>query len=69
MAARWEILSPEFIARCHAKGLLVFSDSMRNHEKIEDFQKAIQWGIDVIQTDHPLRVLRALETQKSTRSK
>lgn len=63
--ARWEILSPKFIARCHAKGILVFSDSMRNHEKIEDFQNAIRWGIDVIQTDHPLRALRALETLKN----
>jgi len=59
--ARWEILSQEFIARCHSKGILVFSDSMPNHEKIEDFEKAIGWGIDLIQTDHPLRVMRAIE--------
>jgi glycerophosphoryl diester phosphodiesterase len=59
--ARWEILSQELIARCHSKGILVFSDSLGNHEKTEDFEKAIGWGIDVIQTDHPLRVLRAIE--------
>lgn len=59
--ARWEILSQDFIDRCHSKGIRVFSDSMRNHEKIEDFETAIRQGIDVIQTDHPLRVMRALE--------
>jgi len=65
--ARWEILSKDFIERCHAKGILVFSDSLRNHEKIEDFEKAISWGIDLIQTDHPLRLMRAIERQKATR--
>jgi glycerophosphoryl diester phosphodiesterase len=59
--ARWEILTPDLISRCHAKGILVFSDSMGNHEKIEDYEKAIRWGIDLIQTDHPLRVIRAME--------
>lgn len=64
--ARWEILSKEFIDRCHAKSILVFSDSLGNHEKIEDFEQAIKWGIDVIQTDHPLRVMRAIERLAST---
>src|SRR5262249_47056149 len=58
---RWEILSKELIDRCHSKGILVFSDSMGGHEKIEDYEKAIGWGIDLIQTDHPLRLLRAIE--------
>jgi glycerophosphoryl diester phosphodiesterase len=64
--ARWEILSQEFITRCHSKGILVFSDAMPNHEKIEDFEKAVSWGIDVIQTDHPLRVLRAIELMSAS---
>jgi len=59
--ARWTILSKDLIDRCHSKGIQVFSDSMPNHEKIEDFEQAIRWGIDVIQTDHPLRVMRAIE--------
>src|SRR5262249_11132613 len=58
---RWEILSKELIDRCHSKGILVFSDSLGGHEKIEDYEKAIGWGIDLIQTDHPLRLLRAIE--------
>jgi glycerophosphoryl diester phosphodiesterase len=59
--AKWEILSSDLIARCHAAGVKVFSDSMGAHERIEDYLKAMDWGIDVIQTDHPLRVLRAVE--------
>ena len=26
-----------------------------------DFLQAMDWGIDLIQTDHPLRALRAIE--------
>jgi glycerophosphoryl diester phosphodiesterase len=59
--AKWEILSPEMIARCHALGILVFSDSLGEHERIEDFLQAMDWGIDLIQTDHPMRLLRAME--------
>ena len=57
----WSILSRDLIDRCHAKGIKVFSDEQRSHEKIEDYQRAIRAGIDLIQTDHPLRVLRAIE--------
>ena len=30
-------------------------------ERVEDYLQAIEWGIDLIQTDHPLRVIRAVE--------
>jgi glycerophosphoryl diester phosphodiesterase len=57
----WDILSRELIARCHALGIQVFSDALGPNERIEDYLQAIDWGIDVIQTDHPLRLMRALE--------
>ena len=57
----WSILSKELIGRCHARAIKVFSDAMGSHERIEDYQRAIRDGIDVIQTDHPVRVLRAIE--------
>jgi glycerophosphoryl diester phosphodiesterase len=69
--ASWQVLSKELIDRCHAKGIQVFSDALGSHEMIKDYQQAIAWGIDVIQTDHPARVLRAielLEEQKMPRS-
>jgi glycerophosphoryl diester phosphodiesterase len=59
--ANWGILSKDLIDRCHAAGVRVFSDSMGRHERIDDYLQAMEWGIDVIQTDHPLRVFRAIE--------
>jgi glycerophosphoryl diester phosphodiesterase len=58
---RWSILSKELIDRCHAKGIKVFSDSIGANETIASYQRAIRDGIDLIQTDHPIRVLRAIE--------
>jgi glycerophosphoryl diester phosphodiesterase len=57
----WNILSKELIARCHAHGIKVFSDALGKHERIEDYLQAMDWGIDVIQTDYPMRVMRAIE--------
>jgi glycerophosphoryl diester phosphodiesterase len=59
--ASWAILSRELIDRCHALGIKVFSDGIGDHESVEDYLQAIEWGIDLIQTDHPLRVIRAVE--------
>jgi len=59
--AAWDILSRELIDRCHRAGILVFSDALGDHERIEDYLQAIDWGIDLIQTNYPLRVMRALE--------
>jgi glycerophosphoryl diester phosphodiesterase len=58
---RWSLLSKELIDRCHARGVKVYSDALGFNESIPSYQKAIREGIDLIQTDHPLRVLRALE--------
>jgi glycerophosphoryl diester phosphodiesterase len=57
----WDILSRDLIARCHGMGIKVFSDALGEHERVEDYLQAIAWGIDLIQTDHPLRVMRAIE--------
>lgn len=59
--ARWQSLSREAVAKCHEMGVLVFSDALGINETIEQYQKAIDWGVDLIQTDHPARVLRAVE--------
>jgi glycerophosphoryl diester phosphodiesterase len=64
----WGILSKDLIDRCHALGIKVFSDSMWKHERIEDYQEAIDWGIDVIQTDYPLRVMRAVELRANRKN-
>lgn len=59
--AAWTILSKPWIDHCHALGIKVFSDALGSHESVEEYQRAIRDGVDVIQTDHPLRVLRAIE--------
>jgi glycerophosphoryl diester phosphodiesterase len=58
---RWAILSRPLIDRCHSLGIKVFSDAVGPNESVEKYQSAIRDGIDLIQTDHPVRVLRALE--------
>jgi glycerophosphoryl diester phosphodiesterase len=59
--ASWHILSEELIAMWHQKGIQVFSDLLGPNENIQQYQKVISWKLDCIQTDHPLRVLRAIE--------
>lgn len=57
----WEALSRELIDRCHQAGIKVFSDALGPNERIEAYLQTIDWGIDLIQTDHPLRLIRAFE--------
>ena len=59
--ARWNALSKEFIDACHARGIRVFSDALGFNETIGQYRQKISWGIDCIQTDYPLRLLRAIE--------
>ncbi|MBL7650004.1 MAG: glycerophosphodiester phosphodiesterase family protein [Candidatus Hydrogenedentes bacterium] len=56
----WKILSEDLIRRCHDLGIKVFSDSVDDYETAADYQQAVKWGIDVIQTDYPVRVADAL---------
>ncbi len=65
--ADWDILSKDLIDRCHAAGIKVFSDALGRHETIDDYLKAMDWGIDLIQTDYPLRVMRAIELRTASR--
>jgi glycerophosphoryl diester phosphodiesterase len=57
---RWAALSREYIEHCHARGIQVFADAPYGLS-VEKYQQAIKWGIDCIQTDHPLRIWRAME--------
>jgi glycerophosphoryl diester phosphodiesterase len=62
---RWGALSADLIRRCHELQIQVFSDALGINERIESYRRAIEWGIDTIQTDHPLRVIRAIELSES----
>jgi hypothetical protein len=37
-----------------------------DYETAADYQQAVKWGIDVIQTDYPVRVVRAMEVMAAT---
>jgi glycerophosphoryl diester phosphodiesterase len=65
--AKWSILSSQMIDECHRRGIKVFSDALGENENVEQYFKAIEWGIDCIQTDYPLRVLRAIEIASAKR--
>lgn len=60
----WENLSAESIERCHKLGIKVFADAP-DDAKVEDYLRAIDWKIDQIQTDQPLRLMRAMELRAS----
>jgi glycerophosphoryl diester phosphodiesterase len=62
--ANWRALSQELIAACHDRGIKVFSDALGAHETLTQYHRAITWGLDLIQTDYPLRVLRAVELER-----
>lgn len=57
----WSALSKELIDRCHALGVKVFSDALGADENHEEALRAIEWGIDLIQTDHPDRLQKAID--------
>lgn len=56
----WKAVSKQYIDHCHAAGVEVFSDAPYG-VTVEAFEQAIGWGIDLVQTDYPLRVWRAME--------
>ena len=56
----WRSVNKQYIDHCHAAGVQVFSDAPYG-VTVEAFEQAIGWGIDLVQTDYPLRVWRAME--------
>ncbi len=60
---RWAIVTPDLVKRAHGLEIQVFSDALGGNETIDRYREVVRAGLDVIQTDHPLRVLRALELE------
>lgn len=56
----WARLDRELIARCHELGIRVFSDAPASGVTGARYREVVAWGVDVIQTDDPLRVHRSL---------
>lgn len=64
---RWTALSKAYIDHCHAAGIQVFADAPF-YLGVDGYRQAIRWGIDLIQTDHPLRAWRAMELEFADRA-
>ena len=58
----WPALTESLVSQIHQQKIKVFSDLLDNHDLPDQYAKAAQLGIDVIQTDHVLRVYRTLTT-------
>jgi len=56
----WRSLSQAYIDHCHARGIKVFADAPPFAD-LKSYCRAIEWGIDLIQTDFPMRAWRAIE--------
>ncbi len=63
----WRMLSKAYIDHCHELGIQVFSDVPSNVD-IDGYRQAIEWGIDLIQTDYPMRSWRAMELAAAERA-
>ncbi|HBZ70023.1 MAG TPA: glycerophosphodiester phosphodiesterase [Deltaproteobacteria bacterium] len=61
--APWRILSKELVEQSHARGTRVFFDSLDSPETVPVYRQAMDWGVDVIETDRPAQVLRAAELE------
>lgn len=57
VATVWEHCSASFVHFCHQRDALVFMDE----DRPEDWARAIEWGVDGIQTDDPERLIRFLK--------
>lgn len=58
--ARWTLVTREFVDHCHKLGVKVFADAPSGLD-VDGYRRALATGIDLIQTDHPLRLWRAIE--------
>ena len=58
--ASWPTLTREIIQEAHSKGIQVFTDLLGPLDHVENYQKAAEMGVDLIQTDKPSLVLKTL---------
>ena len=61
---RWQSLTTELVQQIHAMGIQVFADALGFFDNSDQYKKAAEMGVDVIQTDRALDVSRTLEALK-----
>lgn len=60
VASSWENMSESFIRSCHAAGAIVIMDD----DGPDCWEKALGWGLDGIQTDHPEALIKFIQERK-----
>ncbi len=65
----YEELNEATIALCHSKGIKVFSDLLGEYDNDKAYQRAINFGIDLIQTDDARAVLYVMKEVQTTTKK
>lgn len=59
----------ELVDQCHALGVKVYVDNLGPNDNPEGFRKAIEMGVDGIQTDHPDQLIAYLKANLIPRPK
>ena len=62
VAPVWGDFSSSFSAKCHAAGAIVFVDEQT--PTISNWQQALDWGADGIQTDAPVEIINFLTSRE-----
>jgi glycerophosphoryl diester phosphodiesterase len=57
----WARCTADRVAECHKRGVKVMTYSPNVHLTTEQYITRMKTGVDVVQTDHPLLVMRAVE--------
>lgn len=59
------IITPELVDEAHARGIMVFVNTLGNGENPETMRRMIEAGVDAIQTDEPLMLNEVIEKMKA----
>ncbi|UFH53496.1 glycerophosphodiester phosphodiesterase family protein [Spirosoma sp. KNUC1025] len=59
----WPFLDKSLVNQIHQQRIRVFTDLLDEADSPEQYRKAAQLGVDVIQTDHVMRVYQTLATE------
>jgi len=59
----WGDFSPTYAEKCHDAGVVVFVDE--HSPSPSWWKKALEWGVDGIQTNDPARLIKFLSTRKN----
>jgi len=57
----WDRLTAERVALCHQRGIKAFTNTPGDARPTAEYLAKMKTGVDIIQTDHPLLLIRAVQ--------